>query len=945
MAGQVVLERIRLENFLSHRDTVVELGPGVNVFIGDNGAGKTSILEAIYYALTGSGWRSRGVGDLVNRNAASARVELAFRMGDHGYVVRRAIKAAGTVLYEIVDGKKRLVARDRDVDRALEEILGVGRDALGLIVIIRQGGLTQVFAEAAPRRRKESIDALLGLDSYEKAGERLREYTVSVRIESLGVAEALAPTLQRPELVVRRLGSRIEEAYRRLLGQLQDMEEAYRGLLEEKRRLEEMIEREGLREKAARYDELVGRKKWLESRIKSLSEEIERVRAEAVSRRKRLLEEKRRLERLLGEIEELEEKRRQGVPRSLLEEARVLVEERRRLVEKLALLERSVGEAERILGEIRRLEREGVPGEEEARRARRGIEERISGANRELRRLQGELERMRGELEASVKALGDNRAVLEDAARVLEDIDPGIRGVEPHRLPGMARMLLEKLVGEKKRLEERLEEIRRRIAELGAARSDALKKKELIEKAREPRCPLCGQPLTEEHRAMILGRLEETIREAVEEMERLEVEKKRIEERIRELEETVDGIRVLAPSLEKAAGEIGRLEKEIGEKERRIRELEKMIRELEETVERLGEEKKRIEELESKAVRLSALRARFDEESYRENRRMLEEARERLGDVEERLRGIRERLPPGLAGLDAASLLEALEERARRAEEAEKRLEARRAEKEMVEKRIAELEEEIREAEERLGVLENMLEEARRSLAAADAMLREAAEAKRRLEEAEKRLAALEGEIKAAEQRLAELRKRIEEARREVREAALQARKVLVASWLRRNVFSRDGLPERIRRRFVKLLASTMESIVEKFNLEYHDIEVDETYMIRLRSSSYPGKVFTITQLSGGEKVVVSLAAMLALHRIVSRGRIGFLALDEPTQHLDSDRRRELVEVLREFQGGRIIPQLIIVTHDEAVKEAADRVFHVVKRNGYSQVSLLSTIP
>uniref|UniRef100_A0A7C5YC85 RecF/RecN/SMC N-terminal domain-containing protein n=1 Tax=Caldiarchaeum subterraneum TaxID=311458 RepID=A0A7C5YC85_CALS0 len=52
--------------------------------------------------------------------------------------------------------------------------------------------------------------------------------------------------------------------------------------------------------------------------------------------------------------------------------------------------------------------------------------------------------------------------------------------------------------------------------------------------------------------------------------------------------------------------------------------------------------------------------------------------------------------------------------------------------------------------------------------------------------------------------------------------------------------------------------------------------------------------------------------------------------MDEPTTHLDTERRRELVNVLKNFAGGkRVIPQIIVVSHDRELTEAADTVYEV----------------
>ena len=42
------LKELKLLNFRNYKEAILEFNPGINIFIGDNGSGKTNILEAIY---------------------------------------------------------------------------------------------------------------------------------------------------------------------------------------------------------------------------------------------------------------------------------------------------------------------------------------------------------------------------------------------------------------------------------------------------------------------------------------------------------------------------------------------------------------------------------------------------------------------------------------------------------------------------------------------------------------------------------------------------------------------------------------------------------------------------------------------------------------------------------------------------------------------------------
>ena len=52
-----MIKGLRLQNFRNYQDEFVQFTPGTNILIGDNGQGKTNILEGIYYLLTGKSYR------------------------------------------------------------------------------------------------------------------------------------------------------------------------------------------------------------------------------------------------------------------------------------------------------------------------------------------------------------------------------------------------------------------------------------------------------------------------------------------------------------------------------------------------------------------------------------------------------------------------------------------------------------------------------------------------------------------------------------------------------------------------------------------------------------------------------------------------------------------------------------------------------------------------
>jgi exonuclease SbcC len=112
---------------------------------------------------------------------------------------------------------------------------------------------------------------------------------------------------------------------------------------------------------------------------------------------------------------------------------------------------------------------------------------------------------------------------------------------------------------------------------------------------------------------------------------------------------------------------------------------------------------------------------------------------------------------------------------------------------------------------------------------------------------------------------------------------------------------------------------------------ELENFELTEDYQFLVTRAGYKRHAY---RLSGGQQVLASMAFLMALSEVLSQ--LDFLILDEPTTHLDENRRKELVNVLENL---RRVPQLIIVDHHPELLEAADTWFQVTLDNeGQSQV-------
>jgi exonuclease SbcC len=172
------ITRVELENIKSYRHASIELRRGTTAIRGQNGAGKTTLVEAIGFALFD--YLPYSQAQFVREGERGGQVSVTFRTGDEEeyVVVRRCGTPSAWYVYDPrID--KRLVEQKADVIDWLREHLPLQgdlelgaffSDALG----VQQGSFTSDFL-AAPSARKRKFDALLQIEDYRKAFEKLIE--------------------------------------------------------------------------------------------------------------------------------------------------------------------------------------------------------------------------------------------------------------------------------------------------------------------------------------------------------------------------------------------------------------------------------------------------------------------------------------------------------------------------------------------------------------------------------------------------------------------------------------------------------------------------------------------------------------------------------------------------------------------------------------------------
>jgi len=162
----ITFQKIRWRNFLSTGNSFTEVdfqSNHTNLIIGTNGAGKSTILDALTFVLFNKPFRKINKPQLVNTsNERECVVEVEFAINTRQYLVRRGIKPS---VFDIVvnDTPLHREADDRAMQRILEEsILKLNYKSFTQIVIL--GSSTFVpFMQLTTANRREVIEDLLDI--------------------------------------------------------------------------------------------------------------------------------------------------------------------------------------------------------------------------------------------------------------------------------------------------------------------------------------------------------------------------------------------------------------------------------------------------------------------------------------------------------------------------------------------------------------------------------------------------------------------------------------------------------------------------------------------------------------------------------------------------------------------------------------------------------------
>jgi exonuclease SbcC len=164
---------------------------------------------------------------------------------------------------------------------------------------------------------------------------------------------------------------------------------------------------------------------------------------------------------------------------------------------------------------------------------------------------------------------------------------------------------------------------------------------------------------------------------------------------------------------------------------------------------------------------------------------------------------------------------------------------------------------------------------------------------------------------------------------------------------IQENVFNRDGsVATSLRSWALNTISSKASEYLDALNTKIQRIELSEKTRDVSITCYTKNTILDLESLSGGEQVSIALALRLGMAQLLGTSNLNFIILDEPTMHLDEERRKALVKVLShlsEITNSSNTMQFIIITHDSEIFEdsSVEQIFKFESSNNGTVVTAI----
>ena len=913
----MIFKRLKLFNFKSHEETVIPFEKGISVIVGENGAGKSTILEAISFALFKQ-HTAKKIDDLVRNNSEAMNVELEFISNGREYkIIREKKNSLKSSLFKKTSsdgGYVHVCTGDKEVANEIHQILDIDSDLFLNAIYIRQGEIADLVDKTSAEK-KQLIAKLLGIDSLEKAWKNLLpiindyENRLSELKGKLYNSDTLKEDLDKKRAELDALKQRGHE----LEDQITELNNLLKEMSENKRNME--IEKEIFETQSNN----------LEAEEKTLAK-LEEDRRVVVDNLDKIRESEEEIERLEKYVSKLDvyldfEKSVTSIQK--------LKDEEKEINDKLD----SIAEQKQLIEDKKEGYNNFIASEEE------------------INKLDNQKVNFEKELASMAKFEKDKKELLQNIEEERNDIDAFFsKSKDKLSDEGLSQDILSEVDDFdhiEKATSDFLDEISSKIKELSneiiSKNEEIVVFKQNIKSCQKPldelkdidnKCPVCQSDIDSDKKIELIKHYNDEINE----------NKKSIDE-------NEEDVRLLTKN-----------KKSHEDKYERILELSKNIIEYKQRFHHLQEESVKLnkidEELEGKEyisnklgeIILVIANKRTERESFQDDHDAYNQAKgalEVLGSETEtqyKLNQVKNEMDnhvtniklaidqdPHLTGDISTSELKNRIEDLKQKNEEYNQLKGFVQNKQSYLTQQDSIKEKIGVSVNQLDIIKNKLEASTYDEDKYEQLIYNYERYERRRETFNNELSEIKGQARESISIVKDLTDKINTIDRFQQEYNDVSDYINLLNHIR-NLYSKNGIQKDLRNISRPLIQKHTKEFFNEFNFNYSDLTLDDEYDVTIYG---PEGESSMTMVSGGEKIAIALALRLGITQAMSNGELDTILLDEPTIHLDSSRRHELINLLKEMS---LLPQMIIVTHEPQLENAADNLIKVEKENGISKV-------
>lgn len=188
----MILRQLKLRNYKQYTELNLEFKTGLVGIIGRNGAGKSTIFDAILYCLFG---KDEDKKETIRSTYAvddkeNIALELSFEIGDALFLVRREFKGKAMTAKANLYKNDQHIATDSDVNIEIVRLLKLDKDAFKRSVFSGQKEIGELSG-ATGEERKKMVRKILGLDKLEKIHQAIKDDVNGLKREIKGQRENL----------------------------------------------------------------------------------------------------------------------------------------------------------------------------------------------------------------------------------------------------------------------------------------------------------------------------------------------------------------------------------------------------------------------------------------------------------------------------------------------------------------------------------------------------------------------------------------------------------------------------------------------------------------------------------------------------------------------------------------------------------------------------------